>query len=325
MGCIFQDGDLCKNDISIAFGCPSDCKYKKEVNLQENEEVTLLSDSEKQIVNLCCKIRKMAALDRIEIDKATQQHNNSDNRHLFNFIELCGMTLRQFILIYLSNLQPFQLELYTSQAYDKSVKCIIDFSYSMPIYLKVEFTPYDVILVSFHENQNKRLDLYKTKWNQYALVLTDTEATVGEYTYAQIKISHGLLVFAPFVAGKVLRKDVIRINSSDLATILLQYANDRISELIDNNIPVSFSSVKQLSFTSYGSTLLNDVSVLVDAAITIKDVVLLNAFSVIINSKLKEIAQLDNGEELLAVLDERYSIKAGKVVTKQRILLGLDI
>ena len=318
MGCIFKNGNLCKNGISIAFGCPTDCKYRKDDDalISNDEEATLLSDTDKQLINVCKKIRKMAALDRVEISKATQQHNNSDNRHLFNFIELCGMTVREFILNYLSNLQPFQLELYKAQAYDKAVRCIIDFSYNTPIYLKVEFTPYDVILVSFHENQNKRLDVYKDRWDKYSLILTSTDANVGEYTYSQIKIAHGLLVFTPFVAGKVMRNDVIRVNSLDLATILLQYANDKISDLIDNSIPVSFSSIKQLSFTSYGAALLNDVSILVDAAVTIKDTVLLNAFSTIINSKLSEIKALDSGDELLDALDSRYSLKSGELVKR---------
>lgn len=333
MNCNYNDNGKCKKGKVIGFGCPQDCEFA--TNDSGNSSITLtdmgsstdhlsfLTYKERQLVKLCRKIRKLALMNRVDISRLLEQHRNSDNLHLFKFIELCGVTIKQFMENYLLNLQPFQLELQEDQQYDSSVKCIIDFSYNAPVYLKVEFTSYDFAVISFHENQNEKLNLFKKKWNDHGLAFAEVKGDIGVYTFGQITLTRGISVFTVNIPCQVVDNSLVKYDSSTLASALLLHANQRISFLIGHSDMV-FSDLKQISITSFGETLLNDISILVDAAMTTNDSDTLSAFAIVLDNKIMQIYQLPNYEDVMQALNERYSKKAGPLAKKQRLLLGLE-
>lgn len=64
-------------------------------------------------VAVCRQIRNLARLDRLALDES--EHRSGLNKHLFSYIEYCGMDVRGYIREYLSNLQPFMIERLQSQ------------------------------------------------------------------------------------------------------------------------------------------------------------------------------------------------------------------
>lgn len=59
-------------------------------------------------VKVCKEIRKLANLDRIVFNESV--HYSGINKHLFSYINYCGLDPKSYIKEYLSNLQPFMLE-----------------------------------------------------------------------------------------------------------------------------------------------------------------------------------------------------------------------
>jgi hypothetical protein len=105
------------------------------------------------MVKVCKKIRNLAKLDRITLDSST--HRSGLNQHLFDYIEYCGLDTLTFIRSYLSNLQPYMIERRKDQEIYRSYVCVIDNLYKISVYIKVDTTQFEEIIISFHED-NKR-------------------------------------------------------------------------------------------------------------------------------------------------------------------------
>lgn len=54
------------------------------------------------MVKSCKKLRQLAKLDRLKLDEST--HRSGLNKHLFDYIEYCGLDVIHFIKQYLSNI-----------------------------------------------------------------------------------------------------------------------------------------------------------------------------------------------------------------------------
>lgn len=59
-------------------------------------------------ISICEKIRKLAKLDRIRLDES--EHRSGLNKHLFDYLDYCGVNKLEFIKGYLSKLQPYMIE-----------------------------------------------------------------------------------------------------------------------------------------------------------------------------------------------------------------------
>ena len=310
MECAFNIDGKCSAGCINVFGCPEDCKFFRPNVETKNIEI---ANEDREIINVCKRIRVVAAMGRVDTDIALQQHTKSDNQHLVKFIEMCGWSFHEFIIQYLSNVQPFQLILDKSQQFDKSVKCIIDLSYSLALYIKIEFVSNDSILISFHENQNNKIKKYRMLKNSMAYAITKTDAAIGTYKVFEIKIAHGLLIFQPELMCYVVDHNLIKFSAEDLSRVLLLYANMKVDDLLQNSDSgVSFSTI-------------NDISLIVDALSQSRFSAWDKRILIIaLNNKLFELAALPDYEEYLLALNQRYSKKAGSFTEKQRIILGLE-
>lgn len=105
------------------------------------------------MISICKKIRELAKLERLTLDETT--HRSGLNKHLFDYIEYCGMDVLAFIKQYLSNLQPYMIERRKDQEKAASYICVIDNLYRVSVYIKVDQKQFEEVVISFHED-NKR-------------------------------------------------------------------------------------------------------------------------------------------------------------------------
>lgn len=291
-----------------------------------DSKINTLTDSEREIIKICKKIRLYAATGRVNLEKVETAHTSgSDNLHLKRFVEMCGISFREFVLQYLCYLQPFQLELDKDQQFGKYVRCIIDLSYNISLYLKIEFSG-EVIVISFHENQRKKNKKYAFRQNGLTFAFSKTNAAIGDTILTTFKIVHGFLVFEPELFCKVVDIDLVKFNLEDMSNELLRFVNVKVDNLLESEDRLDvFNSLKEVSVTSFGETILNDISVLVDSLMTrglssSKRGLLLTA----LNNKMFELLALPNSEDYVEALNERYTVKLGSLVMKQRDFLGLN-
>lgn len=320
MGCAFDVNGVCSAGIMNVFGCPKNCsRYVEKHNVDLDLDI---SDSDKSLINTCKKIRMFVHTGRVTIDDS--EHSASDNKHLEKFLALCGKTYREVILTYLANLQPFQLIKDKSQEYQKSVTCIIDLSYCLVLYIKINFTSTDAIVVSFHENQLQKNVKYCKKSTDLNYAIIRTEAEPGSFIYANVVIPRGLITLKLELLCVVVSHDLVKINMANVNSACIRYANNKISELVQKDMKI-FSSMKEVTFTSYGGSKLNDISVLVDKICFGKnDNEERSELIEVLNIQLRELLTLPDSQDYLEALAEKYSIKLGNAVMKPRILLGLE-
>ena len=82
---------------------------RNELGMREiSEEEARKIGIDLSMVGICKKLRKLAKLDRLQLDETT--HRSQLNLHLFKYIKYCGMSPLDYVKEYLSNLQPYMIE-----------------------------------------------------------------------------------------------------------------------------------------------------------------------------------------------------------------------
>lgn len=108
-----------------------------------------------ELVNVCLRIRRLAKLDRLQIQESEHSSNNGLNTHLFSYLRYCGKDLKSFVKDYLSNLQPYMLVRRKDQEPNNQFICVLDTVYRISVYIKLYKKQFEEVVVSFHED-NKR-------------------------------------------------------------------------------------------------------------------------------------------------------------------------
>ena len=91
-----------------------------ELTYQEAEERGI----DTSMINVCSRIRRIAKLERVRLDE--EEHSSGLSKHLFEYIEYCGLDTLEFIKQYLSNLQPYMIERRKDQEKVDIFVCVID-------------------------------------------------------------------------------------------------------------------------------------------------------------------------------------------------------
>lgn len=155
-------------------------------------------------------------------------------------------------------------------------------------------------------------------------MIAKTSLPAGTFASIPVKISYGLVTFEFVTTCFIIDTDLVRVNLEHVNSIYLEYVNQKISDLIGEQREV-FSSAKEVSFTSYGEAILNNISVLVDA-ICFTHLKQQEKLELIDTLRLQMIGlvQLPDSQKYIEALDERYSMKLGKASFQPRILLELE-
>lgn len=273
------------------------------------------------MVNVCRKLRRLGKLGRVTLDDS--EHRSGLNKHLFDYIEYCGMDVLEYIKGYLSNLQPYMIERRKDQKPEKPYICVIDKLYRISVYVKVYNKQFEEVVVSFHED-NKRgiakinnIQTYETRGSLVPVFADQENAKVPDEEKYGIKIfiQRGLMIFPLEMFGIKAEKDIYLVEEKIIERYLVSYCNDYIKDLYSSDLNLDFDSVEvftvlqQLSFTSYGRDTFSSISILIDSLGIQKDVV----GRAVADSALLTFVQnlqLSQGqkEELTDLLKEKFTV-----------------
>ncbi|MBE5826364.1 MAG: helix-turn-helix transcriptional regulator [Butyrivibrio sp.] len=268
------------------------------------------------------KLRRLARLSRITLDES--EHSSGLNRHLFRYLDYLGIDKLEFIKEYLSHLQPFMIEEVRSQEKFENAVCVLDEWYRISLYIKVDATRNEEVIVSFHENNKRgiarRNSLYRRQ--EYVYVFADSIGShlAGTDNYSvNLFIMRGVKVFPLSVAAVKYDDEGFLVRVTNISNSLLEISNRYLEDLYTSDLDFSgielFSSLQQLSFTSYGNDVFSNISIMIDSIIVQKDAggrQIADAALCIYCSSLK-LTDADR-TELLETLKQRFSVNSVKVL-----------
>ncbi len=239
---------------------------------KERDSLTYEDLSDKGIdtsqIAVCKKIRQLAKLDRISLDET--EHRSGLNKHLFDYIEYCGLNVLDFIKMYLSNLQPYMIEHRKDQEKQKSFICVLDNLYRISVYIKLDSTQFEEVIVSFRE-EAKSNDIIKVTPSRYVPIFADSVCSHMDEKYVvKVFIQRGLKVF-PIEIAAMKCKDVFIVERNGIDQLLLSYCNEYIRDLYTSDLNIDFDQIdvftilQQISFISYGNDVFSSISLLIDS------------------------------------------------------------
>jgi len=134
---------------------------------------------------LCKRLRRLSRLDRIKLDES--EHASGLNKHLFKYFDFIGVDKLDYIKKYLEHIQPFMVkEVKTQEKFDNAI-CVLDEYYRISVYIKLDATKGEEVIVSFHENNKdgvaKREPLKRTDQEVYVFPESISSHVVGTDKY----------------------------------------------------------------------------------------------------------------------------------------------
>lgn len=251
----------------------------REITVAEAEKLGI----DLSMAKICRTLRKLAKLDRLILDET--EHRSGLNKHLFHYIEYCGETVLEYVKNYLSNLQPYMIERRKDQEKKKSYICVIDNMYRISVYIKVDKSFGEEMIVSFHENNirgvAKTNALIKNKRNRLVPVFADSYGSIDmQNGNVSVKVlaQRGMKVLPLDIIGFKC-KDMFIVREADINNQFLNYCNEYIRDLYTSNLNLDFdkievfSMLQQISFTLYGRDTFSSVSLLIDSMVSQSDAI----------------------------------------------------
>lgn len=251
----------------------------REITVAEAEKLGI----DLSMAKICRTLRKLAKLDRLKLDET--EHRSGLNKHLFHYIEYCGETVLEYVKNYLSNLQPYMIERRKDQEKKKSYICVIDNMYRISVYIKVDKSFGEEMIVSFHEDNTRGVAktnaLIKNKRNRLVPVFADSYGSIDmQNGNVSVKVlaQRGMKVLPLDIIGFKC-KDMFIVREADINNQFLNYCNEYIRDLYTSNLNLDFdkievfSMLQQISFTSYGRDTFSSVSLLIDSMVSQPDAI----------------------------------------------------
>lgn len=227
------------------------------------------------MIKSCKKLRQLAKLNRLRLDDS--EHRTGLNKHLFEYIQYCGLDVLTFIRQYLSNIQPYMIERRKDQEKVKSFLCVIDNLYRISVYIKVDSQQYEELVISFHEDNKRGVarsnTLIKKNTQRYIPVFADSilSKIENENKYViKVLVQRGLKVL-PIELPAVKCQDIFIVEERHIDSQLILYSEDYIKDLYTSDLELDydkievFSMLQQISFTPYGNDTFSSISLLIDS------------------------------------------------------------
>lgn len=295
---------------------------------ETNDNIITISEAEAagismKSVRICKEIRKLAQLDRIQLDMT--DHRSGINKHLFSYIEYCQLDPRTYIREYLSNLQPYMIERFTEQEPDQNFICVLDHMYRISIYIKIDKTFGKEIIVSFHENNKRGLakenNLIRNKGNRLVPIFAEeayAKIEGSSRTEIRVLIQRGLLTIPIQLMGQKCENGTYIVYERDIEIPIVDQCNQYLRDLYTSDLDLEaldrvelFSVLHQISFTSYGNSIFSNITLLIDNLAIQKstigkkvaDFALITYTRHILPDKQKK-------EELMDMLNEKYQVSS---------------
>ncbi len=288
-------------------------------------------------VNACKKLRRLAKLDRLRLD--VSKHRSGLNKHLFQYMEYCGMAPLDFVRQYLSNLQPYMIERRKDQEKEKSFLCVVDNVYHISVYIKADATFGEEMIISFHEDNIRGIaktnSLIRNHSNRLVPVFADSYGSVNKENgnvSLNLFVQRGMKVLPLTVIGFCCR-DVFIVREADIARQFLDYCNQYIRDLYTSNLSLDFEQVEvfsmlqQINFTSYGQDTFSSISLLIDSIAIQTDANSRQAADFALVTFVQSLhLTTAQKEELVGLLDEKYMVSDIKAIDDilYRVKTALD-
>lgn len=282
---------------------------------------------------LCKRLRRLSRLDRIKLDES--EHASGLNKHLFKYFDFIGVDKLDYIKKYLEHIQPFMVkEVKTQEKFDNAI-CVLDEYYRISVYIKLDATKGEEVIVSFHENNKngvaKREPLKRTDQEVYVFPESISSHVVGTDKYTiNLFITRGATSLPMAVSARKCDEEGFWVRMSDITRNMIETANSYLQDLYTADLDYSeiepFYSLQQISFTSYGTDVFSGISLLIDSLLIqmspfskqVADAALCIFCSTI---ELPEITK----KELMDTLRERYKVNSVKILPEilRRVELNL--
>ena len=271
------------------------------------------------MIGVCRKLRKLAKLDRLTLDES--EHRSGLNKHLFDYIEYCGMDVLQFVKEYLANLQPYMIERKKEQEKKDTFICVVDNLYRVSVYIKVDNSQFEEAVISFHEDNKRGIaktnSVIRVDNHKYVPIFADS--VLGkiekENKYVVKAFFQRGLKILPLELAAVKCKDVFIVQKSAINTLFVSYCNDYIRDLYTSDLELDFekievfSMLQQISFTSYGNDTFSSISLLIDSLCVQQDAISkITADAVLITFVQNLHLTTEQQEELRELLDEKFRV-----------------
>lgn len=276
-------------------------------------------------VKVCKEIRRLAMLDRITLDEST--HRSGLNRHLYAYIEYCGMDVKEYIKGYLANLHPYMIERYKAQEPESNFICVLDKIYRVSIYIKLDKTFGNEVIVSFHENNKRGIakenNMIQNKTSQFVPVFADEVcATIEGSSKEEIKVfvQRGMLTLPIRIMGQKCENGTYIVNQDDIETPILEQCNQYLRDMYTSDLELDaldkveiFSFLHQISFTSYGNTIFSNISLLIDNMAIQKGNISKKVADFALITYVEHInIDMQHAKELVELLEDKYKVKSQK-------------
>ena len=282
---------------------------------------------------LCKRLRRLSRLDRITLDES--EHASGLNKHLFKYFDFIGVDKLDYIKKYLEHIQPFMIkEVKTQEKFDNAI-CVLDEYYRISVYIKLDATKGEEVIVSFHENNKngvaKREPIKRINQEVYIFPESISSHVVGTDKYTiNLFITRGATSLPMTVSARKCDDEGFWVRMSDITGNMVETANSYLQDLYTAELEYSeiepFYSLQQISFTSYGTDVFSGISLLIDSLLIqmspfskqVADAALCIFCSTI---ELPEITR----KELLDTLRERYKVNSVKILPEilRRVELNL--
>lgn len=296
------------------------------------EEIITVAEAEAEgisfdSVRVCRQIRNLAKLDRVEIDYS--EHRSGINKHLFSYIEYCGMDVKKYITEYLSNLQPYMITRNQSQEQNKNFICVLDNLYRVSLYIKIDKTFGEEVVVSFHEDNKRGIakenNIIQNRTNSRVPVFADqiVSHVSGTDRYGiKLLVQRGMLLLPIELMAEKCENGLYLVNERDIETPIIAECNQYLRDLYTSNLELEaldkveiFSVLQQISFTSYGNDVFSNISLLIDNVAIQPGALHKKAadFALVTyvgNLKL----DADQTEELKHLLQEKYQVSSQRQI-----------
>lgn len=283
---------------------------------------------------LARKLRKLAKLDRLVLDEA--EHASGLNLHLLKYLDYIGIDRFQYVKQYLSNIQPFMIsEIKSQEKFDNAI-CILDDFYRISVYIKVDATIGEEVVVSFHEN-NKRGIAKRNSLSanlSYVYVFADSIGShiEGSDNYSiNLFLTRGASTFPINVPATRYDNDVFLVRYTYINNAIIDIANNYLEDLYTSDVDFAqielFTSLHQLSFTSYGKDIFSNISIMIDSLLIQPDAIgrQIADSALCIYCSTLELLPKDK-EALLETLKERYKVNSVRILPSilERIELNIQ-
>ena len=315
------DGDTRNRIMSYFEGVAE--SYSNNTDIAASTPIPADTDSDLlQQKLLARKLRKLARLDRIKLDESA--HSSDHNLHLFKYLDYLGIDKLDYIKDYFSHIQPFMLREMRSQEKFENAVCVLDRFYRISLYIKVDATRGEEIIVSFHENHKNGIAVKNSPEPQDNMVYVFADSIgshiSGSNNYSvNLFITRGVRSFPINVPAVRYDDDGFLVRYRYINNALTDIANRYLDDLYTSDIDPSnielFSSIQQLSFTSYGNDVFSNISLLTDSILIQKDTIGRQVADAALVIYCNSVNMIDSDkEELLSTLRSRFEVNSSRAV-----------